>query len=136
MKGCYDPDIRFSDPVFPYLKRDEPAAMWHMLIESLKKNNGRWDLTFSEVIVNDVEGSCKWEAKYTFSLTRRKVHNKVMTKFQFRDGKIVEHADYFDFYKWARMAFGLKGFLLGWTKMFQRKVQNSVEERLKKWMQN
>ena len=135
MSSCYDADIRFSDPVFPYLKKEEVPAMWGMLIDSLKKGKGNWEVSVSNIIVNDVEGSCRWEAKYIFSLTGNKVTNNVMAKFQFRDGKIVEHSDYFNFYKWSRMAFGLKGILLGWTKMFSSKVQQNVEARLRNWME-
>jgi ketosteroid isomerase-like protein len=135
MMRCYDEDIRFSDPVFPYLKREEPGAMWHMLITSLKKGESKWNLTFSEIVVNDVEGSCGWEAQYNFSMTRRRVHNKVFSKFQFRGGKIVEHSDYFDFYKWTRMAFGFRGMLLGWTDFFHNRVQRTLDRRLKKWME-
>ena len=31
MAACYAPDARFSDPVFPDLRGDQPGRMWRML---------------------------------------------------------------------------------------------------------
>lgn len=132
MKKCYHPNIHFSDPVFPSLNGKEPGAMWSMLIDSLKKNKNAWQCVCKNIIANEVEGSCRWEAHYNFSATGRKVHNIIEAKFKFQDGKIIEHTDRFDFYRWARMAFGMKGILLGWTPFFKAKVQSTVKNTLAK----
>ena len=50
-----------------------------------------------------------------------------------QDGKIIDHTDTFDFYRWARMAFGVKGILLGWTPFFKSKVQLTVKKALAKF---
>lgn len=134
MKACYHPDVKFLDPAFPDLNGKEAGAMWSMLIDTLKKNHGDWKLEFSNVQADDVSGSCRWEAQYTFSLTGRKVHNIIDAKFEFKDGKIIAHTDTFDFYRWARMAFGMTGVLLGWTSFFRKKVQATTRKRLDGFM--
>ena len=132
MKSCYHPDVRFSDPVFPDLKGPEVGAMWAMLIDALKKGDGGWKLTFSQVAAMGDNGKCRWEAHYVFSGTGRRVHNVIDAEFAFKEGKIVKHTDRFDFYRWARMAFGFTGLLMGWTPFFKNKVQVTVARRLAK----
>jgi ketosteroid isomerase-like protein len=135
MKACYHPDIQFSDPAFPALKGAEAGAMWSMLTDTLKKSEGPWKLTCSNIMVKGNQGTCRWEAHYVLSLTGRKIHNIIDARFEFRDGKIYRHTDDFDFYRWARMAFGWKGMLLGWTSFFRAKVQGTVAARLRKFME-
>lgn len=130
MRACYHADVRFSDPAFPELKGKEAGVMWAMLIDTLKKNPAGWKLDFGSIQVNEERGSCRWEAHYTFARTGRNVHNIIEAIFRFKDGKIIEHIDTFDFYRWARMAFGWTGFLLGWTPLFKRKVQATAQQRL------
>jgi ketosteroid isomerase-like protein len=134
MKKCYHPNIHFSDPVFPSLNGKEAGAMWSMLIENLKKNKDTWQCVCKNIVANETEGSCRWEAHYNFSATGRKVINIIDAKFKFQDGKIIEHTDTFDFYRWARMAFGMKGILLGWTPFFKSKVQSTVKKTLAKYL--
>lgn len=136
MQKCYHSDIYFSDPVFPSLKGKEASAMWAMLIENLKKGNNPWRLEYSQITANNEEGSSHWEAYYTLSVTGRKVHNKIEAKFQFKDGLIIRHVDQFDFYRWARLGFGVTGMLIGWTPFFKKKVRNKVKYQLKKYLTN
>jgi hypothetical protein len=135
MKSCYHPSIHFSDPAFPDLKGAQAGAMWSMLIENLKKGKGGWKLKFSNIDANETEGSAHWEAYYTLSSTGNQVHNIIDARFQFQDGKIIRHIDSFDFYRWARMGFGLKGTLLGWAPFFKKKVQATVNGLLIKYME-
>lgn len=134
MKACYSEQVHFSDPAFPDLNGAEAGAMWAMLIGVLKKNPADWKLEYTDVQVTDSEGSCRWEAQYTFSLTGRKVHNRIHATFRFENEKIVAHHDSFDFYRWARMAFGVTGWLLGWTPFFRKKLQTKTSARLKAYM--
>lgn len=134
MQACYHEDIIFSDPAFPQLKGKEAGAMWHMLIDTLKKNKDDWRLDFSDVEANDENGTALWEAHYTFSLTGRKIHNVISAKFKFKDGKIIQHDDSFDFYRWTKMAFGITGIILGWTPFFKRKLQSKTKARLTSFM--
>jgi ketosteroid isomerase-like protein len=135
MKKCYHPNIQFSDPVFPSLQGKEAGAMWAMLIGNLGKNKDGWRLECRSVQATETEGSCHWEAYYTFSATGRQVHNIIDACFVFQDGLIVQHTDSFDFYRWARMAFGWTGILLGWTPFFNQKVQARVNGLLSKYME-
>ena len=136
MKKCYHPDIQFSDPAFSSLKGKEVSAMWAMLIDNLKKGKQRWQLEFDKINATDEKGSCHWEAHYTLSATGRKVHNVINASFHFKDGLIVRHIDSFDFYRWARMGFGISGVLLGWTPFFKNKVRSRVKRLLDRYIKN
>ncbi|HNB70086.1 MAG TPA: nuclear transport factor 2 family protein [Acidobacteriota bacterium] len=131
MNECYHPNAEFTDEAFVGLKGKEVHAMWHMLCERAKD----FDMTFSHVQADDRKGSANWEARYTFRLTGRPVHNVIKASFEFQDGKIIRHRDTFDFYKWARMAFGMKGVLLGATPFFKKAVQRKVQITLQEFMQ-
>jgi len=126
MLRCYHADIRFSDPVFPNLSASEVRAMWRMLCKQAKN----FELTFADIEADDRTGKARWEARYDFSATGRRVHNRIAAEFEFRDGKIIKHTDTFDFWKWSRMALGPAGILLGWTPLLRRKVQKQAGERL------
>ncbi len=121
MQNSYHDAAHFSDPVFENLNAKEVKAMWQMLVTAAKDLK----ITFSDVVADESKGSCKWEAKYTFSKTGRSVHNIIEANFEFKDGKIIKHNDYFSFWKWSRQALGTSGLMLGWTTMIQRKVQTN-----------
>jgi ketosteroid isomerase-like protein len=111
MLGCYHPQVVFSDPVFGTLAAAETAAMWRML-------NGRardLRVEFRDVKANEHRGRAHWEAWYTFAATGRTVHNRIEAEFHFADALIVRHVDRFSLWRWAAMALGAKGALLGWV---------------------
>lgn len=126
MAACYHPDVEFSDPVFTDLKGSRAGDMWRMLTGRAK------DLTleFSDVHADDTTGRAHWEARYTFSATGRPVHNIIDATFTFRDGKIVRHVDRFDLWRWAGMALGMKGKLLGWAPFVQGKIRAQAAQGL------
>jgi ketosteroid isomerase-like protein len=130
MARCYHADVRFSDPVFPNLTQPEVCAMWRMLCKQAKN----FELTFADVEADDRTGKAHWEARYDFSATGRRVHNRIDARFEFQDGKIIKHTDSFNFWKWSRMALGPTGLLLGWTPPVRKKVQNQAAARLAKFM--
>jgi limonene-1,2-epoxide hydrolase len=130
MQSCYHDDIRFSDPAFQNLKGAEVKAMWHMLTQNARN----FSLSFKDATSNGIQGSCYWEAGYTFSKTGKQVLNKITASFEFKDGLIIKHTDRFDFWKWTRMALGLPGLLLGWTPFLQNKVRETAMSGLKKFM--
>ena len=108
--ACYGPRAGFSDPVFPALDAVGVRTMWRMLCARSK------DL---RVVVSDVEadattGRARWVATYTYSSTGRRVVNRIRASFAFRDGLIARHEDRFSLWRWAAMALGAKGALLGW----------------------
>lgn len=118
MGACYADDARFSDPAFRDLDAAGVRAMWAMLCVRAT------DLTVevSGVEADDTRGKARWIATYTFSKTGRRVRNVIDAEFEFRDGLIVRHTDRFDLWRWAGMALGAKGMLLGWTPL----VQNAI----------
>jgi len=130
MQACYAPDARFSDPVFQGLNYKETCQMWAMLVHAGKD----LELTFSNVEAQGDEASAQWQATYTFSATGRKIVNNIKADFELKEGKIYRHQDHFNFYRWAQQAFGLTGYLLGWTPFFQKKVQATARRSLQKYM--
>lgn len=126
MAASYAPDAHFSDPVFPDLRGAKIGGMWRMLCEL----GTDLELTFSDVVGTEAGGSAHWEARYTFSATGKKVHNVIDATMKIRDGKIVEHVDGFDFYRWSRMALGVPGVLLGWTPLVRNKVRAQAGAQL------
>jgi hypothetical protein len=118
MAACYHPQVHFTDPVFD-LHGWRAAAMWRMLCE----RGTDLRVEFGNLQADDSRGSAHWEAWYSFSMTRRKVHNVIEAQFEFRDGLILRHVDRFDFYRWSRQALGLPGLLLGWTDKLHDKVK-------------
>lgn len=130
MAACYHPDIEFSDPVFPRLRREQAGMMWRMLCERGKDLR----VEFRGVSANDETGHAHWEAWYTFSTTGRKVHNIIDATFGFRAGKIARHCDSFSFYSWARQALGTTGLLLGWSGLVKGKVRAQAARNLESYM--
>ena len=126
--SLYHDDIIFEDPAFGRLKGERVKDMWRLLL-------GRKKETQLEINVLDFEsdgltGTASWEAKYIFNVTGRKVHNKITSTFELKDGLIVKQDDKFDLYKWSKQAMGLTGTLVGWTKFFQHNLQGKTEYML------
>jgi ketosteroid isomerase-like protein len=122
MVACYHPDVRFSDPVFHELVGPRACAMWRMLCGRAKD----LEIEFRDIQADDRTGSAHWEARYLFTATGRKVHNVIDAKFEFEGGKIVRHADTFDLWRWAGMALGAKGKLLGWLPPIQQAIHKKA----------
>jgi hypothetical protein len=130
MTACYHSDIIFSDPVFGTLHEPEVNSMWHMLCErgtdlKIESNN---------IQANDNTGSVHWEAWYTFSKSRRRVHNIIEAKFVFQDSKIIQHTDRFNLWKWSAMALGPLGTILGWTPFVQASIRKEARGGLDSYM--
>lgn len=119
MATLYHPDVSFTDPVFTELKGAHAGAMWKMLTQRASDLK----VEHSGVSADESVGHAHWEAWYTFSATGRKVHNIIDATFRFSDGKIISHADDFDFWRWSRQALGVTGVLLGWSSIVQNKVR-------------
>ncbi|MBC7904572.1 MAG: nuclear transport factor 2 family protein [Gemmatimonadaceae bacterium] len=131
MNDCYSEGAIFNDPVFGILQNGEPMYMWEMLCRNAKDFN----LTYSDIELLDEEyATCNWIASYTFSKTGRKVVNHVKAHMRIEDGKITEHSDKFDLWKWSRQALGLPGLLLGWSNFIHSKVRNSAAKSLSEFI--
>ena len=126
MGACYADDVVFSDPVFGELRGEEARDMWRMLVQRAQE----FSLTFDAVDANECTGSAHWVARYLFSQTGRSVVNRIQAQFVFRDGRIAEHRDTFDLWRWSRQALGFKGALLGWTPTVQRAIRAQARKGL------
>ncbi|KAA9331412.1 nuclear transport factor 2 family protein [Hymenobacter busanensis] len=131
MAACYHPDATFNDAAFRNLQGPEIGAMWQMLCERGKDLR----LTFNDIRADDQHGQATWDAHYTFSQTRRPVHNHIQAHFTFQDGKILTHRDEFSFWRWSRQALGPVGWLLGWSPWLQQKVQKTARESLSRFQE-
>ncbi len=123
MAGCYADDVVFSDPVFPHLKGEEARDMWRMLCE-----RGA-DLVVEPSHITD--SSAHWDARYTFSATKRPVHNRIDARFVVENGTIKQHTDAFDLWSWSRQALGPVGLLLGWSPLLRNSVRSKAAHALR-----
>jgi len=131
MVSHYDEHVTFSDPAFGTLHGDHAKNMWRMLVESQKGKN--FIVRFSNIHEQDDTVLADWEAEYTFSQTGRKIHNIINAKFTLKEGKIITHHDHFNLHQWAKQALGFKGFLIGNTAFFKKKLQGQTKNLLYKW---
>lgn len=127
MAACYTEDVLFSDPVFGELRGRQAGDMWRMLTSRAKEFSVRFD----NVRADERSGGAHWVATYLFSQTGRTVVNDIQARFVFRDGKICEHHDHFDLWRWSRQALGAKGALLGWTPFVQNAIRAQAQKGLK-----
>jgi len=132
MVSCYHDEIEFADPAFGKLQGERAKSMWKMLCE----NSTDLKIEFSDITENEQSGAVKWQAWYTFNKTGRKVHNVINARFKFKEGKIIEHIDYFNLRKWAGQALGMTGYLLGWTFFFKKNLQTQTNYILDKYITN
>jgi limonene-1,2-epoxide hydrolase len=136
MQACYAPAARFRDEAFTLEGATQIGTMWRMLCETTQaKGRDVWRLEFSGIEADTQTGRAHWEAHYRFSATGRMVHNVIDGSFRFQDGRIVEHIDRFDFWRWSRQALGLPGLLLGWSPMLRNKVRSTAMGNLDRFQQ-
>jgi len=122
MLSYYHDDIEFTDPAFGTLKGNDAKNMWRMICGRAKD----FSLEYNTV----TENSAHWNATYTFSATGNKVNNNIDATFEFKDGKISKHVDVFNLHKWASQALGIKGWLIGGTSFFQKKLHKQTSSFL------
>ncbi|MCV4344438.1 nuclear transport factor 2 family protein [Pseudomonas capsici] len=131
MAACYSDDVLFSDPVFGELRGKQAGDMWRMLTSRAQD----FSVVFDNVRADERSGGAHWVATYLFSQTGRIVVNNIQARFVFRDGKICEHHDHFDLWRWSRQALGTKGLLLGWTPLVQNAIRAQAQKGLKAFTQ-
>lgn len=132
MCACYDPKIVFHDPVFGLLREGEVEAMWKMLCSRADGFSLRYE---TPVDLGEGYHTCDWEATYFFSAKKRRVVNKVRANMRITNGLISEHSDAFSMPVWCRQAFGMQGYLLGWSGYFQRQVKLKAGRQLLHFIQ-
>jgi|TARA_R100000479_G_scaffold51000_3_gene24098 limonene-1,2-epoxide hydrolase len=134
MVETYHDDVTFEDPAFGVLRGEKAKNMWRMLCSSQQGKDFKVKTTHIEYTPE--KGTARWEAYYTFGKKQRKVHNVINAKFEFKDGKIINHLDRFNLYKWSKQSMGITGFLLGWTAFFKKKLNKQTHMRLSQFEQN
>lgn len=130
MADSYHSHADFDDPVFQNLQGSEIGMMWTMLC----LQSSSLEIAFENIQADDKRGSADWSAKYSFGKTKRKVHNKIHAEFIFEDGKIKKHTDYFDFWKWSRMALGSLGLIMGWNPIVKVNIRKQAMANLTKFI--
>ena len=130
IRELYAPNVRFRDPAFGLLIGNDVTKMWKMLFANSKD---KLNIVYSDITADDYIGSARWIATYTFSKTGRKVINEIYSQFHFKDGLIIKQTDSFDIWKWAKQAFGFRGFLFGWTGYMQNKIQQKAVLSLRQY---
>lgn len=130
MAECYHPEATFKDEAFDLKSNKQIAAMWRMLIE----RGTDLKIQFSDIQANDFTGKAHWEAWYTFSSTGNKVHNIIEAHFTFKNGKILNQRDSFNFYQWSSQSLGITGKLFGWTGFLHQKVRSTAMAGLENYM--
>jgi ketosteroid isomerase-like protein len=126
MNRWYSEGAEFWDPVFENLDGRRTRAMWEMICTNARN----FSLTFRIIEASDRHAQVEWVATYDFSMTGRRVVNKIATRMEFANGLIARQVDQFDFPTWARQAFGFAGIVLGRLPPFKRKVQRSARAGL------
>lgn len=129
MAASYAPAARFSDPVFRTVTGPAIGMMWRMLSERAVDLRVEW----GPIRVEDDVARVDWQAWYTYSATRRRVHNRIAATFLMEGHLIRRHDDVFDLYRWTRQALGTKGLLLGWTPFVQRAIQRQARQALERF---
>jgi hypothetical protein len=131
MVQCYHPDVVFKDAAFGQLKGNRAMNMWRMLCEAQKGKN--FTVMYKVIHCDQEKANANWEAFYTFGPTGRKVHNKISASFIIENDLIVQHEDNFNLYSWSKQAMGLKGFFIGHTFFFRKKLQEKTNTMLDKF---
>lgn len=135
MAACYAYGARFEDPVFELQGHREIMGRWSLLFDHPAPAADVWTLSFHSLHTLHNRGNARWEPTFVHLPTGRVVHNIVYSQFNFDDdGLITLQRDNFDFWRWARQAYGFLGLMMGWTPLLwdQARTQAhiSLQDRL------
>lgn len=142
MLNCYAHGVQFEDPVFKLSGEREIMGMWALLFghegssgehkgKGQRDESNVWTVVFDTVKTRHNHGSVRWEATFRYAPTGRVVHNGVYSQFHFdEDGLILSQRDNFDFWRWARQAYGLVGMMMGWTPLMWDHAREQAEVSL------
>jgi ketosteroid isomerase-like protein len=122
MADCYDEDAAFRDIAFTLRGKRQIHAMWDMICSD-NKEGVKSDImaTVRELSANDSTGRVVVLDDYTFRDTGQSVHNKIVSLFEFREGRIIKQTDTCDPVCWSRQAFGgFTGLIAGYVGFMRR----------------
>lgn len=143
MAPLYADAVQFRDEAFNLSGRAATMAMWSMLCDGVRGQGaaGRavWRLEASAIRRDPADARAvlaHWDVDYLFGPAQRRVHNRIDARFVFdASGRVVEHVDRFDFWRWSRQAVGLPGLLLGWSPWLKGKVATQAGRQLERYRQ-
>lgn len=131
LADCYHEDATFQDVAFTLRGKRQIHAMWDMACSD-NKTRVKSDIraTVKELSANESTGRVLVIDDYTFRDTGRKVHNQIVSTFEFSNGKIIKQRDDCNAALWASQAFGgFKGFLAGHVSFMRRyKAMRKLKE--------
>ena len=129
---CYHQAIEFYDPAFGRLMGKRAGDMWRMLMAS--QNDTSFRVEYSDLSFQENRAFGRLDAYYQFGKSKRPVHNIIYSEFLISEGKIIQHTDRFNLYRWSRQALGITGWLIGWTSWFSNKMKKRSNYLLDKWI--
>lgn len=107
MAACYHEQATFRDIAFTLKGRIQIHAMWDMICSpDAAGTPSDIVVTVEDVSANHATGKARIVDDYTLRSTKRKVHNRIESSFEFRDGLIFRQIDSCDAVDWAKQAFG------------------------------
>ncbi len=130
MLSVYADDVQFSDPAFGNLEGEEAKAMWRMLLE---RDKNTFQINFCDIEADDQGGTVTWEAQYQFG--KNPVFNRIESRIEIENGRIIKQEDKFSLQRWASMAMGAKGTALGLTPFLKPQVQKMTRKSLQNYLQ-
>ncbi len=133
MNDCLHPEISYTDPLFPNLRRQQVAAMWRMRLAVMALHRKDMSLSWTVVFCEERKAQVFWEANSRHAGGRR-IRHKALATLAFWDGRIVRHVDGYNFWHWSRQALGITGALLGWHKGYRLAVQAAALRQLTSFM--
>ncbi len=132
MLSVYHEEAKFFDPVFGNLNRKEIEGMWGMLLS--RQSPDALAIEYGDIKIDGDVALVEWQAKYEFSKTKRKVHNRINAQLHFKDGLIINHKDDFNLHKWAGQALGWKGIFFGGFSFFKKGIKKQSKSLLNSYL--
>jgi len=124
--ACYDKDAIFCTPVLGEVLARDLEALWRA-VSSITRAHV---LTYAVVDVGLTSARVDGVVTYAFAPSGRVVTSDFSSILQVRDARIVCHEDTFDPWGWARMAYGTRGLMFGWSRAWRRRMQRVMRASL------
>lgn len=131
MLDYYHKNVVYDDVGFGKQKGENAKAVWQFLIENVDKNAV---ITFSNIQTFATTGQVNWSTTYYFG--KRKIKNNITATFRFQDDKIIYHKDDYSLWKWSQQAFGILGYLIGWSPVFHWLIRWQMQQNLRTFIEN
>lgn len=125
MLDCYHKNVIYDDVGFGQQKGEKAKAVWRFLIQNVGENAV---ISFSDIQTFNNTGYANWTTTYPFG--KRIITNNIKATFHFKDGKIIFHKDEYSLWKWSQQAFGIIGYLIGWSPIFRWLIRWQMKKKI------